>query len=206
MPIFNPDSRFMQLTLSMLDYAKLGLLLLVCSLPVLPMGAAAAAALSVAMQMARGEAPAVWQPFWKAFKENARQGTVLLALFALLFALLGFDWYQVMQMESTGLIRAARAGIVLLALVLTSAALYSFALIARYELCLRAVLRNALIYTLLYFPKNLLTIALIAGGLVVYNFYPPAMPVVVLVLPPVVLWYFARTCAAAFRKSEAAAE
>ena len=128
MSLFDPDGKFMQITSTMLDYVKLGLLFMLFSIPVLPMGAAAAAAMTVGMKIARGEAPAVWKPFWKAFKANFRQGTLLLLIFALIFALLGFDWYQVMKMESTTVVRVARAGIVLLAILLSSMALYSFAI------------------------------------------------------------------------------
>ncbi|MGN0999184.1 MAG: DUF624 domain-containing protein [Faecousia sp.] len=202
MPIFDPDSKFMQITSTMLDYLKLGLLFMLFSIPVIPMGAAAAAAMTVAMKIARGEAPAVWRPFWKAFKENFRQGTILLLIFGLLFALLGFDWYQVMNMDSTTVVRVARAGIVILAILLTSITLYSFAIIARYELPLKAVLRNAVIYTLLYFPKNLLTVAMIAAGILAYSFLTPIVPLVVTILPAVVIWYFTKTCVSVFRTSE----
>lgn len=142
MSLFDPDGKFMQITSTMLDYVKLGLLFMLFSIPVIPMGAAAAAAMTVGMKIARGEAPAVWKPFWKAFKENFRQGTLLLLIFALAFALLGFDWYQVMKMESTTVVRVARAGIVLLTILLTSIALYSFAIIARYELAIKAALQS----------------------------------------------------------------
>lgn len=202
MPIFDPDSKFMQITNTILDYVKIGLLFMFFSIPVFTMGAAAAAAMTVAMKIVRGEAPAVWQPFWKAFKENFKQGTILTVILGLLFALLGFDWYQVMQMESTTPVQIARAGIVLLAILLASIALYSFAIIARYELPVKAVLRNAVIYTLLYFPKNLLTVAMIAAGIAVYALAPPVIPLVVALVPTVVIWYFAKTCVTVFNTSE----
>ena len=133
MPIFDPDSKFMQITSTMLDYLKLGLLFMLFSIPVISMGAAAAAAMAVAMKIARGEAPAVWEPFWNALKSNFKQGTILLLIFGITAALLAFDWYQVMQMESSTVVQVARAGIVLLVILCTSIALYSFAIIARYE-------------------------------------------------------------------------
>ena len=202
MSLFDPDGKFMRLTSTMLDYVKLGLLFMLFSIPVIPMGAAAAAAMTVGMKIARGEAPAVWKPFWIAFKENFRQGTLLLLIFALTFALLGFDWYQVMKMESTTVVRVARAGIVLLTILLTSIALYSFAIIARYELAIKAALRNGVIYTLLYFPKNLLTIALIALGILTYTYFVNLIPLVVAVIPALVIWYFSKTCVHVFTASE----
>lgn len=202
MPIFDPDSKFMRVTSTMLDYLKIGLLFMLFSIPVLPMGAAAAGAMTVAMKIARGEAPSVWQPFWTALKQNFKQGTALLAIFLLLFALLGFDWYYVMDMESTTVVRIARAGIVLLTLLLTAITLYSFAIIARYELGIKAVLRNAVIYTLLYFPRNLVTVAMIAAGILAYNFLTPIIPLVVTLVPPIVIWHFAKTCVKAFHASE----
>ncbi len=202
MPIFDPDSKFMQITNTILDYVKIGLLFMFFSIPAFTVGAAGAAAMTVAMQIVRGEAPAVWQPFWKAFKGNFRQGTALSVIFILLFALLGFDWYQVMQMETATTVQIARAGIVLLAILLTSIALYSFAIIARYELRVKAVLRNAVIYTLLYFPKNLLTVAMIAAGIAAYALATPVIPLVVTLVPPLVIWYFAKTCVTVFQTSE----
>lgn len=202
MPIFDPDSKFMQITSTMLDYLKIGLLFMLFSIPVIPMGAAAAAAMTVAMKIARGEAPAVWEPFWKAFKENFRQGTILLIIFATIFALFGFDWYQLLKMDSTTLIRVARAAIVVLAIFTLSMALYCFAIIARYELPVKAVLRNSVIYTLLYFPKNLVVVGMIVGGILAYYYITPIVPLVVAIVPPVVIWYFAKTCVSVFRNSE----
>lgn len=202
MPILDPNSKFMQITSTMLDYVKIGLLFMLFSIPVIPMGAAAAAAMTVAMKIVRGEAPAVWEPFFTAFKANFKQGTLLLLIFGAIFGLLAFDWYQVMNMETTTVVRLARAGIVLLALLALSMALYSFAIIARYELPIKAVLRNAVIDTLLYFPKNLFTVALIVAGILAVNFLTPIVPLVVTILPAVVIWYFAKVCVRAFRIQE----
>lgn len=202
MPIFDPDSKFMQVTSTMLDYLKLGLLFMFFSIPVVTMGAAAAAAMTVAMKIARGEAPAVWEPFWSALKSNFKQGTVLLLIYGAIFALLGFDWYQLMQMDSTTVIRIARAALVGLALLAVPMALYSFAIIARYELPVKAVLRNSVIYTLLYFSKNLVVVGIIVGGILAYHYITPIVPLVVAIVPPVVIWYFAKTCVMVFRKSE----
>ena len=206
MPIFDPNSKFMQITGTMLDYLKLGLLFMLFSIPVISMGAAAAATMTVAMKIARGEAPAVWQPFWKAFKDNLKQGTILLLIFAAVAALLGFDWYYVMQMESSTVVQIARAVVVLLTILAVSVALYSFTIIARYELPVKAVLRNSVIYTLLYFPKNLFTVAMIAVGIVAYSYYTPIVPLVVAIVPPVVIWYFAKNCVTVFRTSERRAQ
>lgn len=202
MPIFDPDSKFMQITGTMLDYLKLGLLFMLFSIPVFPMGAAAAAVMTVAMKIVRGEAPAVWEPFWKAFKENFKQGTVLLIIFGAIAGLLAFDWYFVMQMESSTVVQVARAGIVLLAILAVSIALYSFAIIARYELPVKAVLRNSVIYTLLYFPKNLKTVGMIVAGILAYNYFTPILPLIVTIVPAIVIWHFARTCVEVFRRSE----
>lgn len=206
MPIFDPDSKFMQVTSTMLDYWKLGLLFLLFSIPVIPMGAAAAAAMTVAMKIARGEAPAVWEPFWNAFKSNFKQGTVLLLIFGAIFALFGLDWYLLMELDSTNVIRVARAAMLVLALVAVPMALYSFAIIARYELPVKAVLRNSVIYTLLYFPKNLVVVGMILAGFLAYDYIPAIIPLVVAIMPSVVIWYFAKNCVAVFRKSESRAQ
>ena len=105
MQLFNPDSKFSQFIYSLLDYIKLGLVFLLFSIPGFTAGAAAAAVMTVGMRIERKEAPTIFRPFWQAFKENFRQGTMLTLLFMLVVGFLATDWYILMQMEGTPLIR-----------------------------------------------------------------------------------------------------
>lgn len=205
MDFFDPNSKFSQIMGTVFDYAKLGLLALILSIPVVTAGAAVTAAMSVGMKIARNEAPGLWKPFWKSFRENFRQSVPLTLIIVVLFCLLGMDWKYVMEQESTTLIRVLRAGIFIAAALAAMISLYIFPILARYDLKNRQIVRNAAVYAIVNFPKNLLALGILILGLWLMDWAVPLLPVILLALPSVLVRYMSVVCAGSFAKSEARA-
>lgn len=206
MQFFSPDSRFSQFIYSVTDYAKLGLLFLLFSIPGFTAGAAAAAVMTVGMRIERKEAPTVFRPFWQAFKDNFRQGTVLTLVFMLIFGFLAMDGYVLNRIEVTTLTRVLTGVILLLALISGSLALWVFPTLARFELTNRQIIHNAAIHCFLRFPPTLLALGAAVGGFVLAWMIPETIPVVTLLAPAFVVWYMSRTCVRRFRKFDGTAE
>ena len=200
MQLFNPDSRFSQFIYSLLDYIKLGLVFLLFSIPGFTAGAAAAAVMTVGMRIERKEAPTIFRPFWQAFKENFRQGTVLTLLFMLAVGFLAADWYILIQMEGTTLIRLLCAVIFVLALLTAALMLWTFPTLARFQLTNRQIIHNAVIHMLSRFPQTLLALAAAVGGFILAALFPQVMPLITFFVPAFVVWYMSRTCVKRFRK------
>ena len=205
MDFFDPNSKFSQIMGTVFDYAKLGLLALILSIPVVTAGAAVTAAMSVGMKIARNEAPGLWKPFWKSFRENFRQSVPLTLIIVVLFCLLGMDWKYVMEQESTTLIRVLRAGIFIAAALAAMISLYIFPILARYDLKNRQIVRNAAVYAIVNFPKNLLALGILILGLWLMDWAVPLLPVILLALPSVLIRYMSVVCVSSFAKSEARA-
>jgi len=189
-----------------MDYVKLGLVFLLFSIPGITAGAAAAAVMTVGMRIERKEAPVIFRPFWKAFKDNFRQGTLLTVLFMAVFGFLAADWYVLMQMESTLLIRILCALIFLLALLAGGLALWVFPTLARFALTNRQIIHNAVIHLFARFPQTLLALAAAVGGFILAALFPQAMPVITFFVPAFVVWYMSRTCVKRFRKFDGSEE
>ncbi|MBR1585240.1 MAG: DUF624 domain-containing protein [Clostridia bacterium] len=206
MQIFNPDSKFSQFIYYVTDYVKLGLTFLLFSIPGVTAGAAAAAVMTVGMRIERKEAPTVFRPFWQAFKDNFRQGTILTLLFMLVFGFLAADWYVLWQMEGTGLIRLICGVIFVLALLLGCLALWVFPTLARFELTNRQILHNAMIHMFANFPKTLLALFAAVGGFVLAAWLPQVLPLITLFVPAFVVWYMSRTAVKRFRKFDGSRE
>lgn len=200
MQLFNPDSKFSQFIYSLLDYIKLGLVFLLFSIPGFTAGAAAAAVMTVGMRIERKEAPTIFRPFWQAFRENFRQGNVLTLLFMLVIAFLAADWYILMQMEATLLIRLLCAIIFVLALLTAALMLWTFPTLARFQLTNRQIIHNAVIHMLSRFPQTLLALAVAVGGFILAALFPQVMPIITFFVPAFVVWYMSRTCVKRFRK------
>ena len=206
MQIFNPDSKFSQFIYSVMDYVKLGLVFLLFSIPGFTAGAAAAAVMTVGMRIERKEAPAIFRPFWQAFKENFKQGTLLTVLFMAVFGFLAADWYVLMQMEQTLLIRLICAIVFVLALLAASLMMWVFPTLARFELTNRQIIHNAVIHMFARFPQTLLALAAAVGGFILASLFPQVLPLVTFFVPAFVVWYMSRTCVKRFRKFDGSLE
>ena len=204
--IFNPDSKFSQFIYSVMDYVKLGLIFLLFSIPGFTAGAAAAAVMTVGMRIERKEAPTIFRPFWQAFKDNFRQGTILTVLFMAVFGFLAADWYILMQMEQTLLIRLICAIIFVLALLAAELMMWVFPTLARFILTNRQIIHNAVIHMFARFPQTLLALAAAVGGFILAALVPQVLPLVTFFVPAFVVWYMSRTCVKRFRKFDGSAE
>ena len=206
MQIFNPDSKFSQFIYSVMDYVKLGLVFLLFSIPGVTAGAAAAAVMTVGMRIERKEAPTIFRPFWQALKDNFKQGTVLTVLFMAVFGFLAADWYVLMQMEQTLLIRLICAIVFVLALLAASLMMWVFPTLARFELTNRQIIHNAVIHMFARFPQTLLALAAAVGGFILASLFPQVLPLVTFFVPAFVVWYMSRTCVRRFSKFDGSAE
>ena len=204
--IFNPDSKFSQFIYSVMDYVKLGLVFLLFSIPGVTAGAAAAAVMTVGMRIERKEAPVIFRPFWQAFKDNFKQGTILTVLFMAVFGFLAADWYVLHQMEQTLLIRLLCAVIFVLALFGAELMLWVFPTLARFELTNRQIIHNAVIHMFARFRQTLLALAAAVGGFILAALFPQVMPIITFFVPAFVVWYMSRICVKRFRRFDGSLE
>ena len=77
MNIFKFDSPVMQFMAKVADMIILNILTLVLSIPIVTFGAAYTAKYYVSMKIIRGEESTVFKPYFKAFKDNFKQATLI---------------------------------------------------------------------------------------------------------------------------------
>ena len=89
MDFFSPDSNFMAFLSKVADFVILNLLTVLCSIPIITIGAAYTAKFYTSMKIVRGEEPSVVKSYFKSFRENFAQVTgawmILLVIAAILF-------------------------------------------------------------------------------------------------------------------------
>ena len=84
MRFFEYDSPIMSFLSKVFDLVCLNMLTIIFSIPVITMGAALTAAHYTALKLRRNEGN-VFKSFWKSFKENFRQSTVIWLMFVFCF-------------------------------------------------------------------------------------------------------------------------
>ena len=93
MKLFNPESRFMEALSTISDLMILNLVTLVCCLPVITIGAALTGMHYVLLKMVRREEGYIVRSYFKSFKENFLQATIIWILFLLFLGIFFLDIY-----------------------------------------------------------------------------------------------------------------
>lgn len=160
MALFNINSSFFKFINKLLDVLLLNLLWILCSLPVVTIGAATCAAFSVTLKMVDDEEGYIVKPFFKYFKQNFKQGTLMWLVTAPQIYLLYLLWQLVFKSDDINAIIII--GVIFLTALSISMNIYSYPLIARYENSLKKIIKNSFGISIQYFGKTIILIAVIA--------------------------------------------
>ena len=98
---FNPDNPIMEFIAKIFDLILLNLIFIFSCVPIITIGASTSALSYVTLKMVRGEDPYIWQNFWKSFRQNFKQGTLIWVFSILVFIFLGMDFYIINSEYST---------------------------------------------------------------------------------------------------------
>lgn len=175
--VFNPENRFWMFMDKVTDAVMISLLWLVCSLPVVTMGAATAAVFQFTLHQVRDEEGYVWKSFFAAFRQNFRQATALWLGGLAVGAFLAADVYFCMRIPVPETLRMAlMAGLGCLLFLYLLTMMYVLPLIACFEVRTKAVVRDAFVMAVGNLPVSLL-ILVVYGIFFVLACYRPGAAV-----------------------------
>ena len=171
--IFAPDSAIMRFLTRIADLMILNLVFIATAIPIVTLGAALTALNFTAMRIVRGQCDSVTGDYFRSFRQNFRQATVLGLLFLLVAGALG-AWFVVLTNSRLG------AGLELILLVVWYLVAFAFALnllfvfpyLANFEGTTREVLRNSRLLSWRHPLVAITSVAIIVLSIVVTVFYP----------------------------------
>ena len=174
--IFDMDNPLMRALGAICDLLVLNLLTVLCSLPVVTMGAALTALYDVLLRIVRREDRGVVKSYFRALRANLKKGVPMGLLFLVAFVVFFVDYNL-----ADALMPMLRVPVVAAAMVVGAVALYAFALLARYENTLVQTLKNAATLSVAYFPRTLgLLVFTVALWLLCLHFFQIALPVLLM--------------------------
>ncbi len=156
MQIFSPDSEVMEFLSKVTDYIILNLLTLLCSIPIITIGAAHTAKFYTSMKIVRGEEPSVVKSYFKSFRENFAQVTGAWLIIFIVGLVLAFDWYNVLYGRAAAMPILLKAGLGVLSFVVWSVAYCMFPFEARYKVTFKELFKASMVMALLNFPRMVL--------------------------------------------------
>jgi len=156
MNIFSYDSKFSQLFVKLSYACWLNMMWMICSLPIITIGASTTALYSVTLKIADETESNITRQFIHAFRSNFKQSTRLWILLLIAGLLIGGDFYVVMHMRSMSSGSLAimwtlnLALLIAVSIIYVVVLIYIFPLIARFENTDQAMLKNSLLIGIHY--------------------------------------------------------
>ena len=162
---FNPDNPVMEFIAKIFDLVILNLIFIFSCVPIITIGASTSALSYVTLKIVRGEDPYIWRNFWKSFRQNFKQGTLVWIFSILIFIFLGMDFY-IINSQNTSLFAVVRILLWIVCAVALSVFLYVFPVISHFVCTTKQALKNALLMTFGHLPYTLMMLAL--AGLLLF--------------------------------------
>ena len=178
--LLSPDNPLMQEISKATDYIIAKFLFIVFSIPIFTIGASACAEYAVIMKIRRGEDPSVAKEFWKAFKSNFKQASIIWAIHFPITVFLVIDWYLLYTKDNIysyiGLFFA------IFTVFAMAGFMCSYAFCARFVATTPMVLRGGFAMAFLKLPMLLVIIVCSAAPYIISIWYIKWAPLIWVVL------------------------
>lgn len=158
MKLFNLDSPLMVFLTMVGNLMIVNVITLLLCIPILTAGDAFTAMYYVTIKMARGDDPYIIKAYFKSFKENFKQSTILWVIMLLVAFVMITDFRVVYGGMEGKLVPALKVVLVIVAVFVTMTCLYIFPVLSRFENTVRQTIKNAFLMSILNLPRTVLIV------------------------------------------------
>ena len=159
--LFDLDSPIMRFLSRMADMIILNILMMICCIPIITVGAACTAMHYVLLKMVRDEEGYLIRGFFKSFVQNFKQATLIwLFMLVVIIVFLG-DWL-IFRASGDTFPKALVVGVAAIGIIVLMVAMFVFPLLARFDNSIKNTIHNAALLAFANLPKTLLMILMYA--------------------------------------------
>ncbi|MCM1192824.1 MAG: DUF624 domain-containing protein [Butyrivibrio sp.] len=202
MKLFSLDSPLMQALNKVADLLWLNVLTLLCCLPVVTIGASLTAMNYMALKMARNEECYITRGFFKSFRENFKQATIIWLIFLVVIVVLAADFIIMGSGTESGLAKVLWGVIMAVAFLVAATFLYVFPVLAKFDNTVFRTVKNALMMSLMQFPKTIIMLVAYVAPSVLFFLLPQAMPLCIMFGLSAPAWISAKLYNKLFKRLE----
>lgn len=163
---FNMDNGFFQVLSRIADLMILNIIFIITCIPIVTIGAAWTALYYVTLKMVRNEESYIVRSYFRSFKQNFKQSTIMWLVMLALFVLLFFDYRIVSVMDGT-LKQAMLIGLTIVAVFLALILTYLFPLQSKFYNSIKNTVKNALLMSIRHLPQTLIMIVITVAAVLV---------------------------------------
>lgn len=200
MKFFSVESPLYKFMQSLWDILKLNFMWIIFCIPIVTIGGSTIAAFSVLLRMSEDQEGNVIKDFWKAFKENWKQGILIGLLPPICFEAVFLDFQLYNAVENGGL------GILIVgcfsAYIFIFCLIYVFPLLARYDNTVINSIKNSFRIGMKFFGRTFLLLAIIAVEVLIIFWNTTTMFIGLLIGPACIMYTISGVAMHIFRKIE----
>ena len=158
MKLFNLDSPVMVFLSKVANLMILNVLTIICCIPIFTAGAAITALYYVTIKMARGDDPYIIKGYFKSFKENFKQATIIWLIMLVVIAIIAVDWRVTLVMMTGSSAKIMKTVLFIVSFLLLLTGLYIFPVLSRFDSTVKNTFRNAFLISFMNLPKSVLIV------------------------------------------------
>lgn len=200
MKFFSVESPLYKFMQSLWDILKLNFMWIIFCIPIVTIGGSTIAAFSVLLRMSEDQEGNVIKDFWKAFRENWKQGIFIGLLPPICFEAVFLDFQLYNAVENGGL------GILIVgcfsAYIFIFCLIYVFPLLARYDNTVINSIKNSFRIGMKFFGRTFLLLVIIAVEVLIIFWNPTTKFVGALIGPACIMYTISGVAMHIFRKIE----
>ena len=200
--LFNLDNPVWSFMGKVADLILLNLLAVVCSIPIFTIGASWTALYFVTIRMVRKEEGYVIRDFFRSFKENFKQATIIWGIGFFVICFLAYDWYLLWNTQQIGTDSIISIALLIVSVLVIFALISVFPFLARFQVSTKAAIRNAIWFGVLHIPQMLLILLMYAITVYICCKYMEWLVLAWVVGTGLTLFYSSRMFVKAFAKLE----
>jgi len=177
--IFDMDSPIMRFLSRMADLMILNLVMTICCMPIITIGASVTAMHYVMLKLVRGEEGYIVKDFFKSFKLNFKQATIIwLIMLVFIFVFVGD--YLIVNYSGIAFPEGMSVVLMAVAVLLFIVSTYIFPVLARFENSIKNTIKNGCIMSIMAAPKAVLMAVLTVAPVLLIFVVPELLPMVLL--------------------------
>lgn len=174
------DSPFMRFLTKVADLIILNILVIVCSIPIVTAGAAFTGMHYVLLKMVRNEEGYIVKSFFKSFKQNFIQATIIWVIIVAFIGIFALDWYIFSTNNSADFSNVMMIALGVLFIIVCMGVVYVFPVLSRFENTVYRTIKNSIFMAILSFPKTILMMACYAIPVILLLLVASSVPVVLM--------------------------
>lgn len=178
--LFNLDNPVWNFMGKVADLVILNLLAIVCSIPIFTIGASWTALYFVTIRMVRKEEGYVIKDFFRSFKQNFKQATIIWLLVLVVAAVFAGDIliYNMMPDQIPQIIMLIVA---VLGFLVLGTVVYVFPLLSRFDNTTKNTIKNSFLLSIVNIPYTLILIILMVIPVILTIFVLEVFPIMIMV-------------------------